>query len=247
MIATVLAYDDGDADSINYWVNAGQNWLNGNNSGYSVFDTGVYGDVEARLQNIALSSADSAYAFNGNPLDALANLTTYGTYYKYHNWDVTRYINNTIPQTVTYTNTGAGAYASFKNVLSVLTITEDTGLNVINPNVDDIVEPIIDLNEIELKDSTLNNVNSVVLGEVYSVSFLTLDLSEKSEIPNNGDSEAVPDSSAIPTPISSSPKLESIIIDDLSPVDKYSVDSVSNDSQLALLAKENTDELAVEN
>jgi hypothetical protein len=124
MIALVVAYNtatgDTAGDKYDYYVNSGQCWVQ-NQTGYSNFTTNNVAISEATLQNIALSSGDGNYKFNGVDLDPSENYTSISTYYKYHNWNVTEQYSNSSTNVVEYENAGSGTYSSFKNVLSVLT------------------------------------------------------------------------------------------------------------------------------
>ena len=91
LIALVLAYDDGDDDIINYWINDNQIWTGSNTT--LTFDTTSMSDVlEMSLTNIALDSSDATYFLNGNLLTNPEYKT--GNYYKYNKWDVTDYYNS---------------------------------------------------------------------------------------------------------------------------------------------------------
>jgi hypothetical protein len=161
MIALIIAYDDNDNETlpVHYWVNSGQNWVNGNNSGYSVFDTANidYDVSDANLYNFALSTADGKYTFNNEILDSSSNLTSLGTYYKFHSWNVKPYITNQSNH-VKYTNTGNGSYSSFKNVLSVLTITEEVPVQI--PKI----EPIS--TTLTLNSSIVNQGNITIINAI---------------------------------------------------------------------------------
>ena len=64
LMGLVLAYDDGDNDIVNYWVNDNQIWTNSNTT--LIFDTSALTEVlDMSLTNIALSSQDATYLLNG--------------------------------------------------------------------------------------------------------------------------------------------------------------------------------------
>ena len=117
LIGLVLAYDDGDSDVINYWINDTQIWTNSQTT--LTFDTTSLTDVlELSLTNIALSSSDATYKINNEFLTDAEHKS--GNYYQYNRWDVTDYFNST--RQTEFTAIGsAGSYGvSYKNVLSVL-------------------------------------------------------------------------------------------------------------------------------
>lgn len=118
LLGLVLAYDDGDDDIINYWINDNQIWTNSNTT--LTFDTSSLTDVlELSLTNVALSSSDATYKMNGEFL-ADADYKS-GNYYQYNKWDATDYFKRGNKTEFTAFGT-AGSYGiSYKNVLSVLT------------------------------------------------------------------------------------------------------------------------------
>ncbi len=123
LISLILAYDDGDSDSIDYWINAGQAWTN--EKTYIYFNSGdvdVDSNTKITLTNVGLSSNDAFYEINGESLfvdedsgDEYIN----GAYYQYHKWDVTDYFTGDTE--IAFTSSKDG-WASFKEVLSVLII-----------------------------------------------------------------------------------------------------------------------------
>ena len=119
LIAFVLAYDDGDDDSIYYWINDNQIWTNSNTT--LTFDTTALTDVlDMSLTNIALSSSDATYMVNGEFLtDADKHVS--GNYYQYNYWDLTDNFNSSKKTEFTAIGTAGSYGVSFKNVLSVLT------------------------------------------------------------------------------------------------------------------------------
>ena len=118
LIALVLAYDDGDDDVINYWINDNQIWTNSNTQ--LTFDTtSLRFASEAYLTNIALSSNDATYKFNNEFLEGADHKS--GNYYQYNKWDITDlYTSTKANEFIAYGT--AGSYGiSYKNALSVLT------------------------------------------------------------------------------------------------------------------------------
>jgi len=117
LIALVLAYDDGDDDIINYWINDNQIWTGSNTT--LTFDTTSMSDVlEMSLTNIALDSSDATYMLNGNLLTDSEYKS--GSYYRYNKWDITEYYNSS--KKTEFLGIGAqGSYGvSHKQALAVL-------------------------------------------------------------------------------------------------------------------------------
>ena len=84
LIALVFAYDDGDSDVINYWIDASQRWTKANFT--SVFATENIASGEASLTNVALSSADGSFRVNGELIGDPDNHSA-GNYYQYSVWN----------------------------------------------------------------------------------------------------------------------------------------------------------------
>ena len=122
LIALVLAYDDGDEDSIYYWINDDQIWTKTNTT--ITFDTSsLTGILDASLTNIALSSSDGTYKLNGEFLIDADHKS--GNYYQYNKWDLNNYMS-VGQNTEFFAISATGGYASYKNVLSVLTVEQGT-------------------------------------------------------------------------------------------------------------------------
>ncbi len=122
LIALVLAYDDGDDDKINYWINAGQAWSKKNTT--TVFDTSsVTSFDEAKLESVLLSSADANYTINGKQIDA-SNHTSGIFNYQYNMWNVTDSLKGANNLTLFTKYVATSSYGSIKNVLAVLTMTK---------------------------------------------------------------------------------------------------------------------------
>ena len=118
LIGLVLAYDDGDNDIINYWVNDNQIWTNSNTT--LIFDTSALANVlDMSLTNIALSSQDATYLVNGEFLTDAEHKS--GNYYQYNKWDIADYFNSSKKTEFTAIGTAGSYGVSYKNVLSVLT------------------------------------------------------------------------------------------------------------------------------
>lgn len=120
LIALVLAYDDGDNDVINYWVDSTQKWTKTNiTTNFSTKDLkNIY---QADLINVALSSADGSFKVNGELMGDAKDHSA-GNYYQYNYWDVSDKIKEGNDTEFVSTNVGTSSYASLKNVLSILKV-----------------------------------------------------------------------------------------------------------------------------
>ena len=119
LIALVLAYDDGDDDSISYWVNADQLWTKSNVT--INFNTQGKAGL-ATLTNVVLSSGDGTYRINDNFLVDLIEHKSGSFYYQYNKWGVSTVVDKSIDTSLNVAYAGTSAYGSIKNALSVLTI-----------------------------------------------------------------------------------------------------------------------------
>ena len=126
LIGLVFAYNDGDNDKIDYWVNSGSSWIKGDSgqTSKSTFNVGTIENkiLNATIDNFALSSVDGIYTLNADDLIESEIYDEGVYYYKYHKWDVLGKITNGT-NTLVYTP-GAGSF-SFRNVLSVLTLNKE--------------------------------------------------------------------------------------------------------------------------
>ena len=120
LIALILAYDDGDDDTIGYWINDNQLWTKQSfDVDYNV--TNLLDYMEATLKNVVLSSGDGSYKFNDDYLGD-ADYHYSGDYYQYNEWNVTGLVKPNQPNTLTVDYAGTSTYGSIKNALSLLTI-----------------------------------------------------------------------------------------------------------------------------
>ena len=121
LIALVFAYDDGDEDSISYWINDEQLWTKSNAT--IRFNTESLTSIGgATLTNIVLSSGDGSYKLNDEfLLDPVHQSGTF--YYQYNQWDATSLMKANQKTTLNVAYAGTSAYGSIKNVLSVLTVS----------------------------------------------------------------------------------------------------------------------------
>ena len=120
LIGLVLAYDDGDDDSISYWINDDQQWSKGNVT--VTFDTEkITAFSGATLTNVVLSSGDGTYKINDEFLgDADSHVS--GNYYQYNKWNVKDAVKANQKTDLNVMYAGTSAYGSIKNVLSILTV-----------------------------------------------------------------------------------------------------------------------------
>ena len=134
LIALILAYDDGDDDSIGYWINDDQLWSKTNVT--VTFGTEDVTHINgATLSNVVLSSGDGTYMVNDEYLGD-ADVHESGNYYQYNEWDVTKIIDANQNTDLNVIYAGTSAYGSIKNVLSVLTIDNSVFDNTVSGGVD---------------------------------------------------------------------------------------------------------------
>lgn len=118
LIALVLAYDDGDNDVINYWIDYNQHYTK-TEVGVTFNTTSVKKFNSAVWTNVLLSSTDASYKINNYPVtNKIAGAK--GDYYVFNQWDVTKRIVASAETSFTYHNNGDSA----KSALSVLTIAD---------------------------------------------------------------------------------------------------------------------------
>ncbi|HVP25851.1 MAG TPA: DUF3344 domain-containing protein [Methanomicrobiales archaeon] len=139
MITLVVAYNDGDADKVYYWVNQGHDTdtyysddiLGQDYVGSTTFDlSGVPEEFdEARLTVNHIASADGLYAFNGDEIDTDPITGNYqGAYFGYNIWDVSGMVLPGEVNDLSYDRSGQGGSGEFsgqfyKIPLAVLTVT----------------------------------------------------------------------------------------------------------------------------
>ena len=121
LIALVFAYDDGDGDSISYWINDEQLWTKSNAT--ITFGTESITSIGgATLTNIVLSSGDGSYKLNDEFLiDPVHKSGDF--YFQYNQWDATSLMKANQKTTFNVAYAGTSTYGSIKNVLSVLTVS----------------------------------------------------------------------------------------------------------------------------
>jgi len=159
LITLIIAYDDGDSDTIQYWVNLGhdtdtyyyaEDYI-GNTNFESVLPTGS--TVEnATLKLFHMASADGSYTFNGN---ILPNNSPQGSYSGSDTWDVTSYFTSYGTNVLTYNRVGS----YYKIVLALLTVnyTEpaDTRSDLLINALDVTSSPVV--NQSYDMKATINN------------------------------------------------------------------------------------------
>ncbi|WP_287382422.1 DUF3344 domain-containing protein, partial [Methanobacterium sp.] len=161
-ITLLVAYNDGDNDTIMYWVNQGhdadtyyveQN-LGENYVGSSTFQSTIPTAAtvqDVRLKVIHLASQDGRYTFNGNNI---ANSMPQGSFSGSDTWNVTGFFTNYGTNTLTYDRTGQ----YYKLVLAFLTVnytTEDARADLFAGNL--MVPEVAVVNQTYTLNTTINN------------------------------------------------------------------------------------------
>lgn len=123
LVSLILAYDDGDDDEVYYWFNAGQAWTNAKTGvSIEVGDIDISEDCKAVLTNIGLSSNDGFYQLNGMNLitqEDYGDVYIDGSYYQYHEWDLTDLFE---PEMYLECTASSSGWASFKEAMSLFVI-----------------------------------------------------------------------------------------------------------------------------
>ena len=120
MIGLFIAYNDGDNDSITYWLNVGMSWTQGTVSNL-IYTKNYTGDIgEVNFEAIMLSSYNGAYKFNNNQL-FIPEDTIVKDYYIYNKWDVTDYFQIGDNSNFTYSALSQG-YGSIKSNVQLLKV-----------------------------------------------------------------------------------------------------------------------------
>ena len=128
LIGLVFAYNDGSNNKYSYWADSGQAWSNSADSVTKAnFTVGTVSPfLSANIRNVALSSTDGNYSFNKQELTGGELISD--SMFKYHKWDVTDLLKNKT-NNLTFNST-----KSFKNVLSVLTVTKNLEEIFVSPD-----------------------------------------------------------------------------------------------------------------
>lgn len=120
MIGLFIAYNDGDNDSITYWLNVGMSWTQDTVSNL-IYTKNYTGDIgEVNFEAIMLSSYNGAYKFNDNQL-FIPEDTIVKDYYIYNKWNVTDYFQIGDNNNFTYSALSQG-YGSIKSSVQLLKV-----------------------------------------------------------------------------------------------------------------------------
>lgn len=120
MIGLFIAYNDGDSDSITYWLNVGMSWTQGTVSNL-IYTKNYTGDIgEVNFEAIMLSSNNGAYKFNDNQL-FIPEDTIVKDSYIYNKWNVTDYFQIGDNNNFTYSALSQG-YGSIKSNVQLLKV-----------------------------------------------------------------------------------------------------------------------------
>ena len=120
MIGLFIAYNDGDSDSITYWLHVGMSWTQGTVSNL-IYTKNYTGDIgEVNFEAIMLSSNNGAYKFNDNQL-FIPEDTIVKDYYIYNKWNVTDYFQIGDNNNFTYSALSQG-YGSIKSSVQLLKV-----------------------------------------------------------------------------------------------------------------------------
>ena len=133
-ISLIVAYDDGDADQVMYWVNTGHDYQATSATGVTTtFDTTTVpsGFTSAILENIGLSSKDALYTFNTLAPIGANPVAPYGTFNN-NAWDVTSGVTAGTASSFTYKPNGG----SYKTTFAILSVKSkpDLAVAAIKPN-----------------------------------------------------------------------------------------------------------------
>lgn len=103
-LALVVAYNDGDNDRIQYWINDGHQWFNSQNTRQTTFDTSniTTGWDNVELEVVHSSTTDAGYEFNGET--KIGNSPPAGIYFMVNTWNVTDDLTAGEPSTLKYTH-----------------------------------------------------------------------------------------------------------------------------------------------
>jgi PKD repeat protein len=124
-ITLVVAYNDGDPDQVKYWVNHGHDWINSGTTQTSFATSSVTpGFTSATGRNLATSSSDGRYSFNGVS-QSWADPVAPVNFFDFNTWDLkaTNAITPGSGSTLVYS---MGTGPSFKTILSTVTVTYAT-------------------------------------------------------------------------------------------------------------------------
>jgi cobaltochelatase CobN len=126
-LALVVAYNDGDNDRIQYWINDGHQWFSSQNTRQTTFDTSniTPGWDNAELEVVHSSTTDAGYNFNGET--KVGNSPPGGIYFMVNNWNVTDDLTAGESSTLKYThNQGASCKITIATLKVHYTGSADT-------------------------------------------------------------------------------------------------------------------------
>ena len=119
LIALVFAYDDGDDDSILYWINSTQLWTKTDVN--VTFDTNLVDKYYSlSLTNVVLSSGDGIYRLNNQLIGDADSHTSGSFYYQLNQWNNLSKFVSSGQNILNVVYAGTSTYGSIKNSLSVL-------------------------------------------------------------------------------------------------------------------------------
>ncbi|WP_394698737.1 DUF3344 domain-containing protein [uncultured Methanoregula sp.] len=120
-LTLVVAYNDGDSDTVRYWVNEGHDYQTSSGSAVtSTFGTSplVSGWTNATLKNVMLSGKDASYTINSNTITGANPVSPIGSFGN-NSWDVTNYLKAGSDSSFVYTH---AAGSSYKTTLATLAV-----------------------------------------------------------------------------------------------------------------------------
>jgi PKD repeat protein len=120
-VTLVAAYNDGDTDTLLYWVNFGHDWINSGTTQTAFATSSVTpGFTSATGRNLATSSRDGRYSFNGVE-QSWADPVPPVNYFDFNTWDL-KATNAITPGSASILVYSPASGQSFKNVLSTVTV-----------------------------------------------------------------------------------------------------------------------------
>ena len=165
-VTLIVAYNDGDSDTVKYWVNHGHDWINSGSSSTTFGTAGIpTGFTSATLSNVALSSVDGTYTFN-SVSQAGANPVSPINYYENHTWSVTGAVNPAANSVFQY---ALGTGPSFKTTLATLAVRypvqEQSDLQVTTLECNPGAGAFLFANELNVISITVKNNGTAAAGE----------------------------------------------------------------------------------
>lgn len=190
-VTLVVAYHDGDSDTVHYWINQGHDTDSYLYSGDYIGETNFTVDLPsasdiptATLTVVHLASSDGNYTFNGGNIPADPSSTTtppgenwQGSSSGYNVWTVPALINSTSNNSLTYNRTG-NYYKLIQSFLTVnytvATVAPLPDLNVtaitVNPDYSAGHKELF-ANESNTIQTTITNLDPSNASSAFNVSF----------------------------------------------------------------------------